>query len=476
MNTTILSATLTVKALGDEPSVLITTPARDLMSDTIDPMGMDVTRYLGGPKAVNFAHDHSRLPVAQTVSLTKSVRGIVARFRWLDDVNPAAAAVRGVFERTALGASVEFIAKDSTPNRAGGLHFAKSILTGWALTANPANPECIALMKSLGLDRDEPVLVLIDDADAERFAIDPAMVGAACATALRRHVADEVRHQAVRAGLGGLAASPAILLEDADGATRTVDADTLRAAVAEALAGVSAARFARRSTPCAAGWISDGRAGHRDDARPAGQSRARGRPSRACPTPAGAAVRGGVCPTAARAGRGAPRAPGAARDIDDPLTAPGGCPMSPTDPSPLMLDDPHLAVATENLNAAKAAEAEALRQHAELPDIPKGSADVDLDRLEDRRRLKRVRTAVAQAENIYFAARGMAKTRWVHSRQPGRLERLRAVLAATEAAQAAVRALQAYDEESATALGVMPPEIPMAQLLGLNIAVERLRR
>jgi len=47
-----------------------------------------------------------------------------------------------------------------------GIHFQKSVLTGWALTANPANPECVRMLKSLGartLDLDREVIVLDDE-------------------------------------------------------------------------------------------------------------------------------------------------------------------------------------------------------------------------------------------------------------------------------------------------------------------------
>src|SRR5438477_9061967 len=102
-----LTAGVTIRATGDQPSILITTPARDLMSDTIDPEGMDVASYLNGTRAINFAHDHSRLPVAKTVTLARSAQGIRATFAWLD--LPDAQLVRRAFEAGVLGASVEFV-------------------------------------------------------------------------------------------------------------------------------------------------------------------------------------------------------------------------------------------------------------------------------------------------------------------------------------------------------------------------------
>lgn len=143
---------LIIRARGDEPEITITTPTLDLMDDTIDPLGMDVSRYLNGTRAVNFAHDHSRLPVGKTLDLAKSPQGIQARFRWLE-ANPEVRSVRGVFEEGVLGASVELVVPpegEASRNRNGGRHYAKSILTGWALTSNPANPECVRITRSLG--------------------------------------------------------------------------------------------------------------------------------------------------------------------------------------------------------------------------------------------------------------------------------------------------------------------------------------
>ena len=165
MTTKHLPATLTIRAAGTEPDITITTPTRDLMRDTIDPIGMDTTSYLSGTRAVNFAHDHSRLPIGKTVTLTKSAQGIRAKFRWLDS-NPEARTVRAVFEDGVLGASVEFVPVTSEPNRDGGTHYAKSILTGWALTANPANVECRRVLRALGLtDRGADVDLSVTAAD-----------------------------------------------------------------------------------------------------------------------------------------------------------------------------------------------------------------------------------------------------------------------------------------------------------------------
>ncbi|MCZ6550953.1 MAG: hypothetical protein O6926_06090 [candidate division NC10 bacterium] len=135
---------------GSEAEVTITTGDKDLMGDRIDPAGMDVTTYLSGPASVNYAHDHqNRLPVAKTTALDKSPLGIRAHFRWRDDA--FSREVKAAFDDDVLGASVEFIVPEggAVANQTGGFDFRKTILTGLALTGNPANPRAVKLLKGL---------------------------------------------------------------------------------------------------------------------------------------------------------------------------------------------------------------------------------------------------------------------------------------------------------------------------------------
>ena len=66
-----LSAGLVIRVAGDEAEIDITTSARDLMRDVVEPLGMDVSRYLAGPRAVNYGHQHDDIDdlVAKTVAL-----------------------------------------------------------------------------------------------------------------------------------------------------------------------------------------------------------------------------------------------------------------------------------------------------------------------------------------------------------------------------------------------------------------------
>lgn len=144
-----LAANLTArKSVGDVAEVTITTPTRDLMNDTIDPMGMETEGWLRGTGAVFLSHDYSKLPVAKAMTATKNRAGIRMSMRWLDgDAN--AAAVKNAFDQGVLGASVGVLVREAAPNSYGGMHIARSTLTEVSLTGNPANSECVRMLKSV---------------------------------------------------------------------------------------------------------------------------------------------------------------------------------------------------------------------------------------------------------------------------------------------------------------------------------------
>jgi hypothetical protein len=155
-------------------------------------------------------------------------------------------------------------------------------------------------------------------------------------------------------------------------------------------------------------------------------------------------------------------------------------PTIPATPEPLtrLEDDPSLQIPSARVAEAHRALAEDLQRHAALPPQLKGTMVLDLDRLESERRLRHAREALAQAERIHRAAREMAATRYAQSRVPEDRRLSQAVVDATLAAQAAVRALAAYRTATATVLGQVPGEVPLlAQLVGgCDLALERLRR
>lgn len=148
---------------GDTDSITITTPSFDFVNDRIFPQGLDIGDYMRGPRSVNFAHDHLSLPVARTVDLAVSSRGVRAIFQWLD--HAFARELRGVFDAGALGASIEIVpVGEPVQNERGGWDFRTSKMVGWGFTGFPANPDAVksleAVCKSLDriLAREAPLL------------------------------------------------------------------------------------------------------------------------------------------------------------------------------------------------------------------------------------------------------------------------------------------------------------------------------
>jgi hypothetical protein len=147
--------------------------------------------------------------------LTRSPVGIVAKFRWIEG-NPEARSVRAVFEAGALGASVEFVPVETPqPNKAGGYHFPKTLLTGWALTGNPANLDCVRLVKSLGLVGADDVGLELAEPEGSQAAVDPTAVQ----TGLREVIAAQVHREVLLQmfGMTGAAAEEPALIVVADG-------------------------------------------------------------------------------------------------------------------------------------------------------------------------------------------------------------------------------------------------------------------
>lgn len=154
-----------------EATAIITTPSVDLQGDTIDPTGIDVRGYLAGPGAVLFSHDNHRLPVGKTLALDVRPSGITARWRWLEN-DPDAARVRNAFDQGVLAASVGLVATEATPTRTG-YHISRSVLSEFSLTSTPANPECLALLKSLRGPAEPWTLELADEPLTLELADEP---------------------------------------------------------------------------------------------------------------------------------------------------------------------------------------------------------------------------------------------------------------------------------------------------------------
>ena len=148
-------------AAGVLPSITITTNDVDREYDRMQVDALVVPEHL----PVMFSHESRELPVGRTVRIERTPTSMVATFEWLK-ADERAARVRNAFEQNMLSASVGMRVTDSTPNRFGGLDLAGELLE-WSLVAIPANPQCVRLLKSLGLasdaPRDDEIVVVVDD-------------------------------------------------------------------------------------------------------------------------------------------------------------------------------------------------------------------------------------------------------------------------------------------------------------------------
>ena len=186
------------------------------------------------PLVVLFAHESRKLPMGMVTAVHRFPHRTEMEFRWFEN-DPEVARVRNIFEQGGLAASIGFQVEDAVPNAHGGFDIRKARVVEVSLVPVAANEHARALAKSLATRRDdEPVLILRDDDDADaRLTVDPAEVRRTVEPVLRQQVADAVRRHVASSGLLGLAEPPVLRFEDDDGTTRTVDADTLRAALDE---------------------------------------------------------------------------------------------------------------------------------------------------------------------------------------------------------------------------------------------------
>jgi hypothetical protein len=228
---TITRASAPAAPAGGVDEITITTPTADYLRDTIDPLGANLARYLAGPRAVHLFHDHARWPVARTESLVRTAAGIRARFRWLEGL-PDAEIARRLFTQGVLGASIEFLPDaPPVPNERGGWAITQWTLTGWAFTADPANPECVKALSGRGRRAGEI-------ADAELRAVLPGV--------LRELVQDHVQRALAR-HTGALEADAEAI--DLDAIERddlvALDGTDLRAALQDVLSEAAAGAVRR---------------------------------------------------------------------------------------------------------------------------------------------------------------------------------------------------------------------------------------
>jgi uncharacterized protein len=190
------------EAMGDEPTICISTSAEDRDGDVLEPAGCDLTNYRRNP-VVLFGHDYSSLPVGSCTSVDVRPEGIVASWRWLEN-DPMADRVRNAFDQGVLrAASVGFRPGVSQRRANGGLLYKTWSLLEWSLVPIPSNPGAVRLAKSLiGVSSDDAILRISDD-DDESLDFDRSDLAAAFREAfpgvLRDAIGDAVQSEVARA-------------------------------------------------------------------------------------------------------------------------------------------------------------------------------------------------------------------------------------------------------------------------------------
>ncbi len=133
--------------------------ARD--GDVIDPLGMDVSRYMQNP-VVLWMHGWSPaaaetpaagIPIGRTLALRRDASGIEADFEFLEG-DPFAARVRNAWERGFLRtASISWLTLEARPLTEGGrgLLHSKTELLEWSLVPVPADPNASRELHAAGL-------------------------------------------------------------------------------------------------------------------------------------------------------------------------------------------------------------------------------------------------------------------------------------------------------------------------------------
>jgi HK97 family phage prohead protease len=140
-----------VRATGDEPSIVISSPNEDRDGDVLDMRGCVLDNYKRNP-VVLFGHDYKSLPVGAATNIDVNPDAIHASWRWLEG-DAFADRVKNAFNQGILrAASVGFRPLSQEP-RAGskGVNYKQWELLEFSLVPVPANPEAVRMLKSYGL-------------------------------------------------------------------------------------------------------------------------------------------------------------------------------------------------------------------------------------------------------------------------------------------------------------------------------------
>lgn len=156
----------TARAAGSSPLTFVMSDAtRDRMGDVIEPRGWVLDNFRRNPQAL-FGHDSS-MPIGEWENVRVEGTQLVGDLKFGPaGVCPVTDKMRAFVEAGMMRAvSVGFAPIDAEPMQGGGVRFKRSELVECSLVSIPANPNALAVAKSLNLSDDVKSLIFGKSAD-----------------------------------------------------------------------------------------------------------------------------------------------------------------------------------------------------------------------------------------------------------------------------------------------------------------------
>jgi HK97 family phage prohead protease/HK97 family phage major capsid protein len=161
----LVQKTLAARADGPDPLDYVMSDATvDRLGDIVEPSGWSLASFKKNPIAL-FGHD-SKFIVGKWVDIRVEKGALRGRLELMDAVSDRLKEVHAAVRAGILRAvSVGFRALEAEPMESGGRRFTKSELVECSLVSVPANPNALAVAKSLNLSDDAKALIFGKSAD-----------------------------------------------------------------------------------------------------------------------------------------------------------------------------------------------------------------------------------------------------------------------------------------------------------------------
>jgi HK97 family phage major capsid protein/HK97 family phage prohead protease len=161
----LVQKTLAARADGPDPLDYVMSDATvDRLGDIVEPSGWSLASFKKNPIAL-FGHD-SKFIVGKWVDIRVEKGALRGRLELMDAVSDRLKEVHAAVRAGILRAvSVGFRALEAEPMESGGRMFTKSELVECSLVSVPANPNALAVAKSLNLSDDAKALIFGKSAD-----------------------------------------------------------------------------------------------------------------------------------------------------------------------------------------------------------------------------------------------------------------------------------------------------------------------